>query len=377
LQCIADATNGTYIEATNAAGLANAIRSVVSNKCGDATLIGVRGSGDNKVNTNGDDPGRHANAIAKKLQELGVELYEPPAGGINPNDADSKPNDGVVGLFYPASTVKPTEGVGETLSYKQSHDAGVRSLIGKIDVLRSTAVGCGPNHPILLTGFSQGAHVIQSTLDKLSSDSKGDSISGVVLIASPRFSPMDPSARGTFLRDYPRNGIARPAKVPARFSPITRTYCVENDPVCVNSGLNLFGTVATLNKSHENAYSPSLDTNPMLRDAAGLFEWRLGKGSGRAIDPQGSVTAYRGWDTQVTRVSAAEIYSRGAPSVGFKWDFNNDGKVDKETSEPWVSNNYGFRPGNVTTKVEVKFGDSTSRSYTVCIKKFGGATCRS
>src|SRR5262249_4916256 len=150
---------------------------------------------------------------------------------------DLTPNDAVLGVSYPAVSVLSTD----VLAYNTSVQQGADDLVAQIGRLRLV---CGTQFPVLLTGFSQGAHVVPTAPERLHhhappSDPTWQSVDGVALFASPRFDPDDPTARGTFVGDYPDNGIAVGAPIRTRFTNVTRSYCALGDPVCVFSAQNL------------------------------------------------------------------------------------------------------------------------------------------
>lgn len=371
LQCIADATGGRYFEATDGAGLAEAIKGAVSEPpgpstgaCRGAALIGVRGSGDN--NNGRAYPGRHAIALAETLRNAwGIRLYD--------DDGDKK--DGVIGLDYPAVSVLAAEGA----IYHESVANGAASLRNEIIRLRHL---CGPKLPILLAGYSQGADVVQRALAELDADAPDtpdfQSVAGVVILASPRFDPKDPVARGSFVADYPRSGIVDPLRIPARFRGVTRSWCVNDDPVCLSGKRNLVKEV--LVGVHRKSYNEGSETGrSIFKDAAGLLAHGLRQHvSGKSVhpNPAGDLEVYRDGTGNRVRLSAGTIYARGAPTVRFAWDFNGDGSVDEVTTSPWVGHEYGrgrffgiFGAKTVIAKVRIKHADDTITTRSVCIRR--------
>jgi hypothetical protein len=335
--------------------------------CGEAAVVGVRGSGDN---ANGSScPGRHAIAVANLLQKTwGIQLWNDNGNAV----------DGVIGLAYPAVAVG-----AELVGYKVSVDSGVASLLSELGRIQTA---CGADFPVLLVGFSQGAHVIQSTLEKLNDapgDGRNDAIGGVVLLASPRFDPSDPLARGTFVADWPHSGVAGSAPIPDRFASISRTFCLDNDPVCVASTRSIGGTILRVNKTHTEAYnSETASGQPLLEDASGMLAWAVLSRLGTTAAPLavGELGAYRQSAKNDVRVSAASIYGRGEPTTSFSWDFTNDGTVDFTSSLPWVTHSYGLSLlglKSVITKVTIEHADGHVTIRTLCIRKtsFGGASC--
>ena len=338
------------------------------NNCGDAAVIGARGSG---INDSGSDfPGAQAIEVAKMLRtQYKMKLF----------DNDSNPADGAIGVNYPGVAIFSPD----VIAYRKSVNQGRSNLLREILTTRNY---CGPAFPIVLIGYSQGAEVVQSTLEILNREAmQGDgpwqSVAGTALFASPKFSPVDTTARGTYLADYSLSGVGGAAKVAPKFTGSTRTYCLAGDPVCLFSLSNLITGVDL----HKTAYSLNDRGGPLLSDAAGLLAWQIeaGFGSGVAAHPSGVVTAYRVGDgSSIRRVSAATVNANGAPSIKFGWDFNSRGSADVTTLLPWVKHNYGIPRRNdtaqqVTTQVKISYADGSSTTQQVCINRLptGAATC--
>jgi alpha-tubulin suppressor-like RCC1 family protein len=347
------------VDASESSGSTTVEWAEVPNSCGSAAVVGVRGSGDN---SSGDAyPGRHAIAIAQRLRDVwGLTLFDDDGGG------DGVP---VIGLAYPAVSVTNRDAI----AYKASVDSGVANLQTEISTLRSR---CGPDFKILLVGFSQGSHVIQSLLDKLDDQASGgdrswESIGGVALLASPRFAPEDPAARGTFLADYPAGGVAGGSVIRNRFAPLTRSWCQNNDLVCVARPRNVI-----LTKTHTQGYDDATPTGrPILDDAAGLLAWDVlqQQKSGPHAGAEGSTTLARVGSRNLVRISAAALYSRGAPSTLYKWDFDGDGTVDMTSDMAWTEHRYGVRllsgPRSVVTRYRIEFADGTFYTGELCVRR--------
>lgn len=370
----------------------------------DAALIGVRGSGDpDTTESDGEAvrPGRIAVAIANYLQKNGLNLY----------DNDNYRADHVIGLQYPAVGLLSAVLSGGA-GYGVSVSTGKNNLLAEINTLRST---CGPDLPILLAGFSQGAHVIQSALDELddranSGDATWESIAGVSLIASPRFDPDDVGARGTFPASAPKFGLLGQQKARSRFESITRTYCLKDDPICqapadkvakcllLRRGPDgvltcLVAAIKPLLDIHSNGYIPNKGVsewvigpkNWLMQDAAELLRWATRKREGLTTSPRpiGSLQAYRDFLNPLnTRVSAGGIYARGAPTTLYKWDFDSNGTIDTTTTSPFVVHAYGVGItlrgfDTITTTVRIQHIDGTQTTRSICIRRapFGSATC--
>ena len=341
--------------------------------CGDAVVIGVRGSGDNDhpdyVNNRINEyPGRHAIEVAHILQVTwGLKLFD--------DDGHTETEGGdeihVIGLRYPAVSVTNSE----VVKYGASHDAGVNALIAQIERLREP-IACGTSTPILLVGFSQGAHVIQSTLERLddafqsSGDTRFQSIAGVGLLASPRFDSDDPVGRGTYVASYPNDGFLGGARIRSLFQLVTGSYCLHKDPVCNGGGL--------INSSvHTEGYNPgNLEGQQILQDVAGLLAWGVNARVGKPADPSpvGTLAAYKAGGNKY-RVSAAAVYARGAPTSSFMWDFTSNGTIDQTTVLPFVLHDYGPPAGNVSTGILVtayiRHLDGTLTVRSICFSRLG------
>ena len=345
----------------------------------DAVVIGVRGTGDN---SNGDDyPDRHAKAIAALLaSDWHLKLYD-----------DDGVNDHVIGLSYPAvSLLHMTETLGT--AYDVSLNSGVSNLISRLQGLRAL---CGPRVPLLLVGFSQGAQVVQTALNKMDNDASHygsllSSIAGAAVIASPRFDHNDTVARGTFLQSYPYGGLFGESAMHGRFASDVRSYCLANDPVCVSSpGTSwhaLFGSHTRayddcdLIPADRTCHKTTLGGQEVTEDAASLLAWdvesRLGKKP--KPHPDGQFAAYLGGTRRqsTVRLSAASLYSNGAPSEKFGWDFTSRGRADVVTYVPWTSHSYGHVSGKVNATVRITYADGSVTTHTVCIQpNFGASRC--
>ena len=339
----------------------------------DAALIGVRGSGDN---SRGDAfPGDKALGVAQRLvNQYHLKLFDNDGGG-----------DHVIGLAYPASSAAfPFLALP---GYGVSVNSGAKNLLTEISGLRAL---CGTHFPILLVGYSQGAHVIHSALEQLddaamkTGDTRWQSIAGVALFASPRFQPLDATGRGTFVGGYPLEGIAGPSVIRHRFASVSRSYCLANDPVCNYSASNLLLNRSIHTKDYDACQVVSVlcpDTTPsgklVADDAAGLLAWDVAHHAGRDLTPKpiGSLSAYRHLTTD--RIGAAVVYADGSPTVTFAWDFNGDGRIDATTSSPWTTHAYGVTGGHVKTTVHITHADGRVTVRSICIIRriVGAVTC--
>ena len=339
--------------------------------CGDAAIIAARGSGENDRGIS--YPGRRSVGIGAALKATyGLRLY----------DFDTNPNDGMIGVTYPAVSVDWTK--TDWLGYYASVDYGVKSLLNNVQIIRHD---CGVNFPILLTGYSQGADVVQSALEQMDRDAASGgtlwkSVAGVALLAAPKFKPDDPIARGTFMANYPQSGI-RPggsAVIPGRFAASSRSYCLSGDPVCAFSVANLGTTVHTAQYNQG-----SVTGDAIVAEAAGLLTWDVKHRTGLDVlpHPSGVLVAYGPDASGAVRVSAGSIYANGSPTVTFAWDFTSRGVTDVTTSVPWASHKYGVSlpaplpgqgPQTVTTTVRITHADGIVTTQQLCVRRSTATT---
>lgn len=352
---------------------------------GDAVLIAARGSGDNPT---GNTPGRHALAIAKRLRDTyHLRLID---AGQPATPIDKVGNGSVIGVAYPSVSVTNTD----LTIYNPSVQYGISSMLASIDGVRRA---CGRAFPILLTGYSQGAEVAQAVIQKLAAttDGQGQSIAGAVLLASPKFSPDDPAARGTYAAAYPLSGIHGHELLPTRAAATTRSYCLANDPVCNFSPVNLARHTAIHTQQYnDDPRRPNVPGAAIAADAAGLLAWTVKSKSGGTVAPRvtGQLTAVREVQqgnnfTVAVRLAASAVYANGAPTVRFKWDFTSRGTVDEITSVPMVRHVYGQAPprfirgakpqGPVMTTVQIEHADGTITVRKICVRMaiVGATTC--
>jgi hypothetical protein len=108
-------------------------------------------------------------------------------------------------------------------SYSDSVHDGKQGLSA---VLHRLASDC-PSSKVLLAGYSQGAHVVQDTMQSADATLRSH-VLGVATFGDPRFNPAGRGTLGTF--DVRRHGLlgSRPADSPVR----AESFCISGDPVC-------------------------------------------------------------------------------------------------------------------------------------------------
>jgi hypothetical protein len=220
-----------------------------NNRCGFAVIIGVRGSTEPAGTGTANDGRTYASG------GLGPTINNLTAGALG----DKTIPFWIEGLNYPAVMLDPNN--KQAPSYIASLNKGVTNLRGEIEDLANSC----PSTNIILGGFSQGAHVISSTLDEtympLSASAKNH-ISAVALFGSPTFhagESINASGSG------PSNGIFGLSGTPAlanykrlawnssytsqSLQPIVRSYCLSGDFFCqtnlTQNGLNIHQTYPT------------------------------------------------------------------------------------------------------------------------------------
>ena len=154
--------------------------------CPDVYFVGVRGSGQEV-------------GVGPELSDLYRQTVDEHGGDIE-----------LVALDYPA-----LQSPLDASAYRESVLAGAAALPEALDALPCDS-------PVVVAGFSQGAHVI--TLANVQADA-------VVLLASPVFSPTDATAKSGDFNPEQHGVIAdQPIEGPA--ADRTIQVCLAGDPVC-------------------------------------------------------------------------------------------------------------------------------------------------
>ena len=308
---------------------------------GEVTVVSARGSGELGVND--------GVASVEDAGSRGLAIFVALDGAVDPSvDVD------LIGVDYPAVSVGELWKLwqGHIGQYLDSVRVGVESLLG---TLGDIAEACGPDHPVVLVGFSQGAHVVQLALEVIADDPASllhDLPVTVGLMASPMFTWGDVSARGTF--PWGATGLASnplfvgefsTAPIRAEFADVTRTWCLANDPVC---DLNVGNLTARNRAVHTGPGYVTADVpdHSALDDIVNTALWALAKrgvmmpappdpplaiGSPRAgVVTSRLIACPRGQTgfNVTADLSAANITSNDRAVFLHRWDLNNDGVDD-------------------------------------------------
>jgi hypothetical protein len=183
----------------------------VTRACPDMLFLGVRGSGETA-----NDAGGYGSTIQAVLRRMQEEHTRIAARAIDY-------------AAVPVDIVSPSYG----LRYYTSVRGGVRAVRNAVS---SHVRGrCGLKSPIVMAGYSQGAHVVGNAFDRLTNAEKSRVV-GVALVADPLFNGSASVNVGDF--DPDRNGVipeivGSPAReVPQRWRDRVSSYCTASDPVC-------------------------------------------------------------------------------------------------------------------------------------------------
>ncbi|GAA4445644.1 FG-GAP-like repeat-containing protein [Phytohabitans houttuyneae] len=190
--------------------------------CRDYEIIGVRGSGESYVGPHGMSwtVGAAADHAAGQLMSYGV----------------SADDIGFYSLVYPATKVNAWNIIsGE---YWTSMEEGVTTLK---QALEGVALGC-PGQRVILIGYSQGAHVIHTALDRNLTAAQKSVIRAILLIADPagrldaRYSHVLYQPTGEDLGPGTGGGILDHALINSEFHGRTQAICIYADLVCDDAG---------------------------------------------------------------------------------------------------------------------------------------------
>jgi hypothetical protein len=317
---------------------------------GDVTVVAARGSGESESYWEAppDDPdlvfsGRYGAAV---FRELGARL-DPLGVAVD-----------LVSVDYPAI---PVPGFFQVVvspnDYADSVLLGVESVLDEVATIATTP-GCGPDHPVVFVGYSQGAHVVQIALDLLAGSAYENMVASAGLFASPMFTNDDETARGSF--DRTATGVSSlipflpsAANIPGVFGASTRSWCLAGDIVCDAS----FGNLDDMIVHTGYLYGVSSDgrilgSSSAATDIVNTAVW--------ALDKRGTIDslAERGLTTGVPRldsfdesafhnsyaanlwISAANVSGTRQPVSSYLWDLDNDGVYEIAGASPTIVESY-------------------------------------
>lgn len=195
----------------SALGIFASAPSANASTCPTYQFIGVRGSGE--TNSDGEGYGVPVNAMRKSL-----------ATRISGGDATF--------INYPAIPVNIADPHYRD-NYRLSINAGMNTLSSFISSFHTR---CGST-PIVLAGYSQGAHVVGDVYQSVNQGTRDKTT--LVMFGDPRFNPAQPqvnfgnfsSARHGIWTAWFNHGNASRTFSSGQYSSV-RSYCLLYDPVC-------------------------------------------------------------------------------------------------------------------------------------------------
>ena len=203
--------------------------------CTDYKIIGVRGSGQGYTGPHemSTPVGQAADQVAQRLTDRRI-----PSGQIS-----------YMSLVYPAVAINWSSVTG---GYWNSMEEGVNNLVS---ALNANAANC-PSSKTILIGFSQGAQVVHTVLDRQITESAKGAIGGVFLISDPigvnnaSYTYYLDNNTGVRLGAYGAGGILNSAQVNRQFVSRTVAICLKTDLVCLSGNSTaVHGTYANVGTS--------------------------------------------------------------------------------------------------------------------------------
>lgn len=226
--------------------------------CLTYTILGSRGSGDNiDFNEGIGAPGKvFADKFRALVGQANVTVVKNPypAVGLGENWQDWINALG-------AGTFSSGFGVG---AYHDSVVAGTEWLTNEV----ASVIASCPSTRILLSGYSQGAHVTADTYQYHLTPDQRTHIEGVVLYGDPYFTGSSWAGRGDF--EPNRNGILGPRdEYPFEDQGKILSYCHARDPVC--QGRYSWGPLNVLSLDFDFDQHTNYDVSPYPEQAARYF----------------------------------------------------------------------------------------------------------
>jgi hypothetical protein len=179
-----------------------------ASQCPTVQFVGVRGSGERS--------------------QYGVTI-----GDIARRVVDQVPGAAATWIDYPAIAVGYGGWNHYPFNYPDSVAAGMTNLGSYIN--RFLSGPCAGTTPLLLAGYSQGAHVVGDVVDDWLTPAQRARVAGVALLGDPRFQG-DQRAINVGSFDSAKNGAYWPRSGGRTIHPDMSnkyySYCKSGDPVC-------------------------------------------------------------------------------------------------------------------------------------------------
>lgn len=190
--------------------------------CPRVHVVGVRGSGERTADHHGF--GRTVWAVVREVH-------------------GQAPDSTWHSIDYPAVGVGSGGWGRYEASYERSLAAGKNRLAGYLG--RFLAGACGRVTPVVLVGYSQGAHVVGDVYQERLSPAQRARVAAVALIGDPRFrgaagSPPDVGSYDPLLNGiWAARHIGSARSITGGQAARVRSYCLRRDPVCNGSVRNV------------------------------------------------------------------------------------------------------------------------------------------
>ena len=210
-----------------------------ASSCSPIAFIGVRGSGEAMIASEYN----MGEVVSKTFIQFQTQMQQ---SGVN-----------VLGDGLAYAAVPFPSNLADIANLAPQVDLGVTMLVDDLAILEAAC----PGQQIILSGYSQGAWVIQSAFDnKASADNH---IKAVILYGDPLFDPQASYARGG---DPTLSGVVGKEDLPPWIPPNNiRSYCLNGDPICNFSGGNAASCVSA------GAACPHLQYDSEVTDASNFL----------------------------------------------------------------------------------------------------------
>lgn len=280
--------------------------------CSKPFFIGVRGSGETPQSSNKED--EYAYPVGYTDNGMGW----PVDSAYKALDARHPGKMNQLGLSYPAIPATPENLASLNYNfyeYRDSVNAGVRKLDFLYTVVSRKCEGANPQ--IILSGYSQGANVINKFLvqTQQTAPERLNNLNAVILFGDPNRIPSTPGNSGS-AGDLGPGGVVNlnptMGEVHIDVSPfvnahpkVLSSFCIAGDAVCNPNPLSMAGSRKLGNAIH-TSYAQASDhcwisgtSIPVRQCAALVLEQRLGW-SGAGDSPAANTTLSRGQEVVVS-----------------------------------------------------------------------------